>query len=34
MFNRSPGDPLREADGERPALIDRLPKTAAAASWP
>src|SRR6185295_17982905 len=28
MFNRSPGDPLREADGERAALIDRLPKTA------
>jgi 23S rRNA pseudouridine2605 synthase len=28
MFNRSPGDPLREADDERPALIDRLPKTA------
>ena len=28
IFNRSPGDPLREADGERPALIDRLPKTA------
>jgi 23S rRNA pseudouridine2605 synthase len=28
MFNRSPGDPLREADGERSALIDRLPKTA------
>ena len=28
MFNRSPGDPLREADDERSALIDRLPKTA------
>jgi 23S rRNA pseudouridine2605 synthase len=28
MFNRSPGDPLREADDERPALIDRLPKAA------
>jgi len=28
MFNRSPGDPLREADGERTPLIDRLPKTA------
>jgi 23S rRNA pseudouridine2605 synthase len=28
MFNRSPGDPLREADDERPALIDRLPKNA------
>jgi len=28
VFNRSPGDPLREADGERAALIDRLPKTA------
>jgi 23S rRNA pseudouridine2605 synthase len=28
MFNRSPGDPLREADGERAPLIDRLPKTA------
>jgi 23S rRNA pseudouridine2605 synthase len=28
IFNRSPGDPLREADGERPALIDRLPRTA------
>ena len=28
VFNRSPGDPLREADGDRPALIDRLPKTA------
>jgi len=28
IFNRSPGDPLREADGERAALIDRLPKTA------
>ncbi len=28
VFNRSPGDPLRESDGERSALIDRLPKTA------
>jgi len=28
IFNRSPGDPLREADGERAALIDRLPKAA------
>ena len=28
VFNRSPGDPLREADGERAALIDRLPRTA------
>jgi 23S rRNA pseudouridine2605 synthase len=28
MFNRSPGDPLREADEDRPPLIDRLPKTA------
>jgi 23S rRNA pseudouridine2605 synthase len=28
VFNRSPGDPLREADEDRPALIDRLPKTA------
>lgn len=28
IFNRSPGDPLREGDGERAALIDRLPKTA------
>ena len=28
IFNRSPGDPLKEADGERAALIDRLPKTA------
>jgi 23S rRNA pseudouridine2605 synthase len=28
IFNRSPGDPLKEADGERSALIDRLPKTA------
>jgi len=28
IFNRSPGDPLREADGDRAALIDRLPKTA------
>jgi 23S rRNA pseudouridine2605 synthase len=28
IFNRSPGDPLREGDGERSALIDRLPKSA------
>jgi len=28
MFNRSPGDPLREADGERTPLIDRLPRAA------
>jgi 23S rRNA pseudouridine2605 synthase len=28
IFNRSPGDPLREADGERAPLIDRLPSTA------
>jgi 23S rRNA pseudouridine2605 synthase len=28
IFNRSPGDPLREGDGERSALVDRLPKTA------
>jgi len=28
VFNRSPGDPLRESDGERAALIDRLPKAA------
>jgi 23S rRNA pseudouridine2605 synthase len=28
MFNRSAGDPLREADGERAALIERLPKSA------
>jgi 23S rRNA pseudouridine2605 synthase len=28
IFNRSPGDPLREADGDRAALIDRLPKNA------
>jgi 23S rRNA pseudouridine2605 synthase len=28
IFNRSPGDPLRESDGERAALIDRLPRTA------
>lgn len=28
IFNRSPGDPLKEADGDRAALIDRLPKTA------
>jgi len=28
IFNRSPGDPLREGDGQRAALIDRLPKTA------
>jgi 23S rRNA pseudouridine2605 synthase len=28
MFNRSAGDPLREADGTRAALIERLPKSA------
>ncbi len=28
MFNRSPGDPLRQSEGERSALIERLPKTA------
>src|SRR6476646_9915320 len=28
MFNRSPGDPLRESTAERAALIERLPKTA------
>src|SRR4029078_13728735 len=28
MFNRSPGDPLRESTAERAALIDRLPKHA------
>src|SRR5689334_12997437 len=28
MFNRSAGDPLREAEGTRAALIDRLPKAA------
>jgi len=28
MFNRSAGDPLREADGTRDALIERLPRTA------
>jgi 23S rRNA pseudouridine2605 synthase len=28
VFNRSPGDPLREADGTRAALIERLPKSA------
>jgi 23S rRNA pseudouridine2605 synthase len=28
IFNRSAGDPLREADGSRPPLIERLPKTA------
>jgi 23S rRNA pseudouridine2605 synthase len=28
IFNRSPGDPLREADDDRAALIDRLPRTA------
>jgi 23S rRNA pseudouridine2605 synthase len=28
IFNRSPGDPLKEADGERTPLIDRLPKSA------
>jgi 23S rRNA pseudouridine2605 synthase len=28
MFNRSPGDPLRESTAERTALIERLPKNA------
>jgi 23S rRNA pseudouridine2605 synthase len=28
IFNRSPGDPLREREGERAALIDRLPRNA------
>jgi 23S rRNA pseudouridine2605 synthase len=28
IFNRSPGDPLREADGERAPLINRLPTAA------
>jgi 23S rRNA pseudouridine2605 synthase len=28
IFNRSPGDPLREADGDRAPLLDRLPRTA------
>jgi 23S rRNA pseudouridine2605 synthase len=28
LFNRSPGDPLREATAERAALIDRLPRHA------
>jgi len=28
IFNRSPGDPLREATAERAALIERLPRTA------
>ena len=28
LFNRSPGDPLRESTAERAALIERLPKTA------
>ena len=28
MFNRSAGDPLRESDGTRTALIERLPKSA------
>jgi 23S rRNA pseudouridine2605 synthase len=28
MFNRSAGDPLREAEGTRAALIERLPKSA------
>jgi 23S rRNA pseudouridine2605 synthase len=28
MFNRSAGDPLREGDGTRSALIDRLPRAA------
>jgi 23S rRNA pseudouridine2605 synthase len=28
IFNRSPGDPLRESTAEREALIERLPKAA------
>lgn len=28
VFNRSPGDPLREAEGERAALVERLPRHA------
>lgn len=28
LFNRSPGDPLRESTAERAALIERLPKNA------
>jgi 23S rRNA pseudouridine2605 synthase len=28
LFNRSPGDPLRESTAEREALIERLPKSA------
>ncbi len=28
VFNRSPGDPLRESDGERAPLIERLPARA------
>jgi 23S rRNA pseudouridine2605 synthase len=28
VFNRSPGDPLRESTAERAALIERLPKAA------
>jgi 23S rRNA pseudouridine2605 synthase len=28
IFNRSPGDPLRESTAERQALIERLPRTA------
>ena len=28
LFNRSPGDPLRESTAERQALIERLPKAA------
>jgi 23S rRNA pseudouridine2605 synthase len=28
IFNRSPGDPLRESTAERAALLDRLPRTA------
>jgi 23S rRNA pseudouridine2605 synthase len=28
IFNRSPGDPLRESTAERAALIERLPKSA------
>jgi hypothetical protein len=32
LFNRSPGDPLRESTAERAALIERLPKSAGADS--
>src|SRR3954467_11920317 len=28
IFNRSPGDPLRESTAERTALLERLPKNA------